>query len=72
MSELTELQSKLTKCFKSLGLDKVAILFIMLALQNESAQGAMVYYLRDHENPTQEELIAVAVELQELGEELGI
>lgn len=72
MKELTELQSMLTKYFKSLGLDKEAILFIMLALQSESAQEAMVLYLRDHKNPTQEELMEVAVELQELSEELGI
>lgn len=72
MKELTELQSMLTKYFKSLGLDKAAILFIMLALQSESAQEAMVLYLRDHKNPTQEELMEVAVELQELSEELGI
>ena len=72
MKELTELQSMLTKYFKSLGLDKEAILFIMLALQSESAQEAMVLYLRDHKNPTQEELMEVVVELQELSEELGI
>lgn len=72
MKDLTELQSMLTRYFKSLGLDKAAILFIMLALQSEAAQGAMVLYLKDHKNPTQEELMKLAVELQELSEELGI
>jgi len=71
LEELTKLQTLLTRCLKCLKLDDAAILFIMLALKNEDAQGAMALYLRDNPNPTQEELMQVAVELQEMSEELG-
>ena len=41
LEELTEIQTLLTRCLKCLKLDDAAILFIMLALKNEDAQGAM-------------------------------
>ena len=72
MAQLTELQSLLIGYFKYLNLDEAAILFIILALKSESAQEAMILYLREHRNPTQEELMSVAVEFQEVSEELGL
>ena len=53
-------------------MDEAAILFIMLTLETESSQGAMVLYLRDNKNPTQEELMQAAVDFRELSEEMGL
>lgn len=72
MEDLTELQAMLIGYFKHLKLDEAAILFIMLAPESESAQGAMVLYLRDHKKPTQEELMQAAVDFKELSEEMGL
>ena len=72
MENITKLQTLLTRYLKCLELDEAAILFIMLALKSEAAQEAMVLYLREHRNPTQEELMEAAVELQELSEEMGL
>ena len=72
MEKLTELQKMLIAYFKHLKLDDAAILFISLAMKNESAQEAMILYLREHQNPTQEAVMEVAVEFQETSEELGL
>ena len=72
MEKLTKLQTSLVIYFKHLGLDEAAIIFIILTLENESAQEAMVLYLREHKAPTQEDLMEVAVELQEISEELDL
>ena len=72
MSQLTELQNLLIGYFKHLKLDEAAILFIMLTLKSEPAQEAMVLYLRDNQNLTQENLMQTAVELQETSEELSL
>lgn len=68
---LTKLQVLLTVYLKHLNLDEAAILFIMLALSSEASQEAMVLYLREHKNPTQEELMEVAAEFHELSAEMG-
>ena len=72
MNNLTEVQKLLIGYFKSLNLDEAAILFIILTLESKSSQGAMALYLKDYKNPTQEELMQVAVDLREIGEELGL
>ena len=72
MEQLTKLQCMLIGYFKQLQLDEAAILFIMLTLETESSQGAMVLYLRDNKNPTQEDLMQVAIDFRELSEEMGL
>ena len=70
MENITKLQKQLTLYLKHLKLDNAAILFIMLTLKNEDAQEALVLYLREHQKATQEELMQVAVDLQETSEEM--
>ena len=72
MQELDEIQSLLIGYFKYLKLDEAAIMFIMLTLKSEATQGAMLLYLRDNPNPTQEELMQAAVDFLEISEELGL
>ena len=70
MAKLTEFQTLLVGCLNGLKLDKAAILFIMLTLKSEDAQGAFALYLRDNPEATQEELMEVADEMQRMAEEM--
>ena len=73
MENLTELQMLLTKALKAMNLDAAAILFIMLALKNESAQGAMLLFIKDnYKTATQDEFMQAAVDYQEIAEEMGL
>lgn len=73
MENLTELQILMIESLKALKLDKAAILFITLALKNESAQGAMLLFIKDnYKTATQDEFMQAAVDYQETAEEMGL
>ena len=70
MEQLTKFQVSLTQLLGAMRLDEAAILFIILALEDEAAQGAMALYIRDNPNATQEKLMEEAVEMQKLAERM--
>ena len=72
MNQLTEFQKLLVRLLKGLKVDKAAILFIILALESDSAQGAMALFIKDNPQATHEELMQAAVDYQQIAEELNL